>query len=72
LKALDMPERLTPFADDRDDRLMAFRMMTRAFLRGIESGTSPSPNFEDAYHTQQVLDAARKSSAEGVRVTIGA
>jgi predicted dehydrogenase len=72
LKPLDMPERLAPFIDERDDRLMAFRLMTRAFLHGIETGTSPSPNFEDAYHTQQVLDAARTSSAQGVRVTIGA
>jgi predicted dehydrogenase len=67
---LPIPERLQPFADDRDDRLMPFRLFTREFLRGIREGTSPAPNFYDGWRCQQVLDAVRESSATGRRVQI--
>lgn len=69
---LAMPERLQPFTDDRDDRLMPFRLLVREFVAGVAAGTSPSPNFADAVHCQAVLDAARLSSAEGRRVSISA
>jgi predicted dehydrogenase len=65
-----IPERLQPFADERDERLMPFRLFLREFLRGIETGTSPSPSFYDGYRCQQVLDAVRESSATGCRVSI--
>ena len=65
-----VPERLRPFADDRDDRLMPFRLLVREFLRGIEEGDSPAPNFYDGYRCQQVLDAVRESSATGWSVQI--
>jgi predicted dehydrogenase len=71
LEPLGIPPRLEPFVDDRDDRLMPFRLLVREFLRGIETATSPSPNFEDAYLCQLVLDAARASSASGRRIDIG-
>ncbi|HLF78467.1 MAG TPA: Gfo/Idh/MocA family oxidoreductase [Dehalococcoidia bacterium] len=67
---LPIPERLQPFADDRDERLMPFRLMTQDFLKGIEAGTSPAPNFFDAWRCQQILDAVRESAASGHRVTI--
>ena len=67
---LEVPERLQPFADDRDDRLMPFRMQVREFVRGIEEGTSPAPNFLDGLRCQQVLDALRESSRTGRRVAI--
>jgi predicted dehydrogenase len=67
---LPMPERHRPFDDDRDHRLMAFRLMVRNFVRGIEEGTSPAPNFDDAYRIQQVLDAAVESAETGCRVAI--
>jgi len=70
LEPLDIPPRLEPFVDDRDDRLMPFRLLVREFLRGIETGISPSPNFDDAYHCRAVLDAARESSVSGVRIQI--
>jgi predicted dehydrogenase len=70
LKPLEIPSRLEPFADDRDERLMPFRMLTREFVRGIRSGTSPAPNFHDGWRNQQVLDAVRESSRTGRRVTI--
>jgi predicted dehydrogenase len=70
LQNLPVPERLQPFADDRDDRLMPFRLQVREFLRGVAEGTSPAPNFYDGLRCQQVLDAVRESSASGERVVI--
>lgn len=67
---LEIPARLEPFTDDRDDRLMPFRLMTREFLRGIEEGTSPAPSFEDGFRCMQILDAVRTSSREGRRVAL--
>lgn len=70
LQELSVPERLQPFADDRDDRLMPFRLLVREFWRGIETGSSPAPDFNDGYRCQQVLDAVRLSAASGKRVDI--
>jgi predicted dehydrogenase len=70
LKDLPIPERLQPFADERDERLMPFRLLVREFLRGIHEGTSPSPNFYDGLRCQQVLDAVRESSTTGKVVRI--
>lgn len=72
LQELPIPERLQPFEDDRDDRLMPFRLMVREFARGIAEGRSPSPNFYDGYRVQQILDAVRESSATGRVITIPA
>ena len=72
LQELPIPERLQPFADARDDRLMPYRLMVREFVRGIREGTSPTPNFYDGYRVQQVLDAVRESSRTGRRVEIPA
>lgn len=33
------------------------------FLRGIESGSSPAPSFEDGFRNQQVLDAILRAAA---------
>lgn len=68
--ALEMPERFRPFEDDRDPRLVAFRLLVRDFEAGIREGRSPSPNFEDGLKCQQVLDAVRESSRTGRRVEI--
>ena len=70
LAELEIPARLAPFADDRDDRLMPFRLFTREFVRGIEEGISPAPSFYDGLRCQQLLDAATESSASGHKVTI--
>jgi predicted dehydrogenase len=69
-QVIPMPERHRPFDDERDQRLMAFRMMVREFTRGVREGTSPSPNFYDGYRCQQVLDAVVESSQTGQRVEI--
>ena len=70
MQALPTPARYTPLADPRDHRLMAFRMLVRDFNRGVEQGTSPSPNFTDGLRCQQVLDAVRESAAQGRTVAI--
>ena len=67
---LEIPSRLEPFADDRDDRLMPFRLFTQQFVRGIEEGTSPAPSFYDGLRCQQILDAVRESSATGRTVNL--
>ena len=72
LHELPVPSRLEPFADDRDERLMPFRLLAREFARGIREGTSPAPSFYDGYRCQQVLDAVRASSASGRVVEIAA
>ena len=64
MEELEVPAELEPFSDDRDNRLMPFRILTQEFLRGIETGTSPAPNFIDGYRCQQVLDAVRESSGD--------
>jgi predicted dehydrogenase len=65
LEELAIPERLQPFQDERDDRLMPFRLEVREFVRGIREGTSPAPNLYDGWRCQQVLDAVRESSRQG-------
>ena len=73
LTELPIPERLQPFTDDRDDRLMPFRLLVREFLRGIQEGSSPSPNFYDGFRCQQAIDAVREAAATGevVRISPG-
>lgn len=63
LAALPVPEHVRPFEDDRDPRLVAFRLMLREFERGIREGSSPAPSFEDALRCQEALDAIRASAA---------
>jgi predicted dehydrogenase len=67
---LATPTQYTPFTDERDHRLMAFRLLVREFTRGVEAGTSPSPNFADGLRCQQVLDAVHESSASGRTVKL--
>ena len=67
---IPMPDHFHPFDDDRDARLLPFRLMVREFVRGIRGGTSPAPNFYDGYKCQQVLDAVVESSQTGRRVEI--
>ncbi len=70
LQELKTPAQYTPFADPRDHRLMAFRLLVRDFTRGVEEGNSPAPNFTDGLRCQQVLDAVRASSESGRSVRL--
>ena len=63
LRELPVPERFHVEPDERDARLGAFRVLAARFRRGIEEGTSPTPNFEDAYRCQQIMDAVRFGGA---------
>jgi len=70
LQTLPTPASYTPFTDDRDHRLMAFRLLVREFTRGVERGISPAPNFTDGLRCQEVLDAIRASSKSGRTVKL--
>ncbi|MCL0043982.1 Gfo/Idh/MocA family oxidoreductase [Dehalococcoidia bacterium] len=59
---LPIPQRFHEFDDNRDERLMAFRILIRRFVQGINEHNSPSPNFYDGFRCQQILDAVRDSS----------
>jgi predicted dehydrogenase len=65
LHVVATPPQYTPFADSRDHRLMAFRLLVRDFTKGVEQGSSPAPNFSDGLRCQEVLDAVRESAESG-------
>ena len=61
---LATPSRYVPATDERDPRLAAFRLLVHAFGTGIDERRSPSPNFDDGFRCQEVLDAVRLSARE--------
>ena len=67
LAPLVTPAKYLPPTDPRDHRLAAFRLLVHEFNRGIDTGTSPAPNFADGLRCQEVLDAVRASSDAGGR-----
>ena len=68
LAVLPTPAQFELAKDPRDHRLMAFRMLVRAFSDGIAKGASPHPSFEDGWRCQQVLDGVRRSAESGALV----
>lgn len=65
---LPVPQRLRIPADERDPKppfYTAYRPLMQAFAAGIASGTSPNPNFVDAYKNQQITDAILQSTETG-------
>ncbi len=70
LRELPTPPDLVPFRDDRDHRLMAFRLLVRDFERGIRAGSSPAPSFADGAQAQVVIDAVRGSMERGSVVAL--
>ena len=70
LEELAMPDKFRPFADERDGRSMPFRLLVREFVAGVDTATSPSPNFYDGWKCQQILDGILESSRTGMRVPI--
>jgi predicted dehydrogenase len=50
--------------------LNSYWPLARAFKMGIETDSSPSPNFEESYHLQRITDALRESSKTGTVVTL--
>jgi predicted dehydrogenase len=67
---LPTPAKYVPVPDARDPRLAAFRALVRDFTKGVDSGTSPSPNFTDGLRCQEVMDAVRESARTGRTVTL--
>lgn len=67
---LPMPAEYTALQDDRDPRLAPFRLLVRDFARGIASGSSPQPNFDDGVAGQRVLDAIHRSAQEQCTVSV--
>jgi predicted dehydrogenase len=48
----------------------SFFPLAAAFKSGIETDSSPSPNFEDSCHLQRICEALRQSSDEGRFISI--
>jgi predicted dehydrogenase len=70
LEPLATPAKYALPHDDRDHRLAAFRALVHEFGAGIDSRTSPAPNFTDGLRCQQVLDAVHASSSSGREIRI--
>ena len=51
--------------------LNSYWPLARAFRRGIETNSSPSPNFEESFHLQCITDALREASVSNRVITIG-
>jgi hypothetical protein len=49
---------------------LPFLRVAEAFRRGIETGTSPSPNFADSCHLQHISAALQESSRTGCFVDL--
>jgi predicted dehydrogenase len=73
VKKLEIPQRFFETVTDESPKpepYHAYQAVVRAFAKGIQDGTSPEPNFEDAYKLQRITDAVRESSASGGWVKI--
>ena len=55
-----------------DPHYPAMTLWSRKVIDAVREGRQMTPSFEDGFKSQQFLDAARKSSAEGVWVPIDA
>ena len=71
---LEIPERYTRGLDASDPQRaqgeFIFAALTRDFVAAIREGAPASPNFADGLAAQRVLDAAQRSSEEGVWVPL--
>ncbi len=54
----------------RDGRIAPVSRLASRFLEAIEQRTQAGPGFAEGYRVQVLLDAARKSHAHGVRLTV--
>lgn len=55
LAELSIPERLELMDERNQQKIPPMRLLAREFVRGIETGTSPSPSFYDGYRVLEVL-----------------
>lgn len=70
IREIPIPGEFRPFDDDRDPRMMPFRLLTKRFLSSIETGTSLAPNFYDGLQCQRVMDSIVAAHESGSRVAI--
>ena len=70
LEELPVPREFHEFDDDRDDRMMPFRILVRRFVHAIETGESPAPNFYDGLQCQRAMDAIQESAITGSRMGV--
>jgi len=73
IKQLDIPKSLFEIPDERDPKpaiYQIYRRLFREFAAGIAAGSSPSPNFDDAYQLQRITNALHESSQTGAWVEI--
>ena len=72
-KQLEIPDRLREKITETSPKVEpyhAYQAVVRKFTEGIQNGTSPAPNFEDADQLQRITDAIKESSLAGGWVTV--
>ena len=69
LAEVEVPKPDVP-ADMAYPHYIPFGIWTRRIVEAVRSGEHLTPDFEDGWRSQQVIDAARRSSAEGRWVEI--
>lgn len=63
---LPPPAKYRPFDDDRDHRLMAFRLMVDKVVQAVKTGSQvQGATFEDGLKVQEVIDAIYESERTG-------
>ena len=62
VQKIDIPERLHPYSDPKDDRITSFSLFVEDFVKAIKDKGQASPSFYDGLRCQRVLDAVLLSS----------
>lgn len=70
LQEIPIPREYHPFDDERDQRLLAFRLMVDEMVTAIRGGKPAPPTFEDGLRVQEAIDGIYKSSDTGVWVEL--
>ena len=70
LRELPIPAEYRPFEDDRDDRLVPFRLQVELLVKAIREKKSVPPTFYDGLKVQEVLDGIFHSNDTGELVRI--
>lgn len=70
LAELPIPERLTPKVAAVDRRVLPFYSLAERLVESVRTGKEVGPSFEDGVRCQELLDACRRSAAEGRWVTL--
>jgi len=65
LRELPMPERYFPFEDDRDIRMLPFRLMVSEFVNAARNRTPVAPTFDDGLKVQAAMDGVFTSMESG-------